>query len=107
MDVVACRADWLYHQGQFQECFALTSGMLVRDPYATEHLPLHLAAALELRQKNELFLRAHKYAVVSVGVVNDICRIGSVDHVWIPCFVVFFMPFCLPYTSSQAGVDAP
>lgn len=60
MDVVACRADYLYHQGHYQQCYALTTGLLARDPYATEHLPLHLAAALELRQKNELFLRAHK-----------------------------------------------
>lgn len=60
-DVVACRADWLYHQQRFQECYALTAGLLARDPCATEHLPLHLAAALELKQKNELFLRAHKY----------------------------------------------
>lgn len=43
-----------------QECHALTSQLLDQDPYAIEALPVHLAAALELRKKNELFLRAHK-----------------------------------------------
>lgn len=43
-----------------QECHALTSQLLDQDPYALEAMPVHLAAALELRKKNELFLRAHK-----------------------------------------------
>ncbi len=46
-----------------QECFALTSDLLERDPYALEAMPVHLAAALELGKKNELFLKAHKCVV--------------------------------------------
>jgi tetratricopeptide (TPR) repeat protein len=58
--VVACRAEWLHHQGRHEECYALTERALERDPYATECLPPHLAAALALGRKNELFLRGHQ-----------------------------------------------
>ncbi|CAL8472035.1 g11577 [Coccomyxa elongata] len=60
LDVSVCRAEWYFHLGAYQECHALTSQLLDQDPYAIEALPVHLAAALELRKKNELFLRAHK-----------------------------------------------
>lgn len=43
-----------------QECFHLTSSLLEADPYATEAMPLHLTAAVELKKKNELFLCAHR-----------------------------------------------
>ena len=59
-DVVSCRADWLYHQGRYQECHTLTTGLLGSDPYDTGCLPTHLAAALQLGRKNELFIRGHK-----------------------------------------------
>ncbi len=48
--------------GQAQEAFALTAGLLERNPYALEAMPVHLTAALELRKKNELFLRGHRRA---------------------------------------------
>ncbi len=47
-------------RGLYQECYDLTSAALERDPYAFECLPSHLASALELRKKNDLFVRAHK-----------------------------------------------
>ena len=59
-DVVSCRANWLYHQGRYQECHALTTGLLGSDPYDTGCLPTHLAAALQLNRKNELFIRGHR-----------------------------------------------
>jgi anaphase-promoting complex subunit 6 len=34
--------------------------VLERDPYHLACMPIHLAAALELKRKNELFLLAHK-----------------------------------------------
>lgn len=43
-----------------QDCHALSTQLLDQDPYALEAMPVHLAACLELRMKNELFLRAHK-----------------------------------------------
>jgi hypothetical protein len=47
-------------RGAYAECYRLTAAALERDPYATECLPPHLASALELGKKNELFLRGHK-----------------------------------------------
>lgn len=47
-----------------QECFQLTSFILEKDPYAIEAMPLHLAAAVELKNKNELFLRAHRLVYI-------------------------------------------
>ena len=43
-----------------QEVFGLTFALLERNPYALEAMPVHLTAALELRKKNELFLRGHR-----------------------------------------------
>uniref|UniRef100_A0A383WBY8 Uncharacterized protein n=1 Tax=Tetradesmus obliquus TaxID=3088 RepID=A0A383WBY8_TETOB len=59
-DVLACRADWLFHLGRYEDAYQLTSSILSQDPYATQALSTHLAAALQLGKKNELFLRAHK-----------------------------------------------
>jgi anaphase-promoting complex subunit 6 len=47
-------------RGAYTECYRLTAAALERDPYATECLPPHLASALELGKKNELFVRGHK-----------------------------------------------
>ncbi|EIE23608.1 TPR-like protein [Coccomyxa subellipsoidea C-169] len=67
LDVAVCRAEWYFHLGGYQASIphsrcphALTSQLLDQDPYALEAMPVHLAAALELRKKNELFLRGHK-----------------------------------------------
>jgi len=56
-DVLSCRADWLLYQGRFEDAYQLTSALLAQDPYATQALTTHLAAALQLGKKNELFLR--------------------------------------------------
>jgi anaphase-promoting complex subunit 6 len=45
-----------------QECYAVTQEVLRADGYALEAMPVHLAAALELRKKNDLFLLAHRRA---------------------------------------------
>ena len=50
-----------------QECYSLTSNLLENDPYATEAYPVHITASLELRKKNELFKRAHKYAALALN----------------------------------------
>ena len=49
-----------------QECFHLTSSIIERDPNAIEAMPLHLAAAYELKKKNELFLCAHRSSLQTV-----------------------------------------
>ena len=51
-----------------QECYDLTESVLERDPYALECLPAHLASAVELRKKNELFLRGHMCALGTATV---------------------------------------
>lgn len=69
-DVLACRADWLFYQGRFEDAYQLTSVLLGGDPYATQALTTHLAAALQLGKKNELFLRWEGVGGVSArGVV--------------------------------------
>ena len=49
-----------------QECFQLTSSIIERDPNAIEAMPLHLAAAYELKKKNELFLCAHRFPLQTI-----------------------------------------
>ena len=49
-----------------QEVFGLTYALLERNPYALEAMPVHLTAALELRKKNELFLRGHRHAACGI-----------------------------------------
>lgn len=57
VDVLAARAEWQYHCGDFEGCYASTAALLAQDPYATEVLPVHLGCAVQLGKKNELFLR--------------------------------------------------
>lgn len=45
-----------------QDAFAITSGLLADDPYTSEALPVHLAAAVELRRTSDLFLLGHRRA---------------------------------------------
>jgi len=59
-DVAACRAELLFRKSKYQEAYAVTSSVLERDPFAEVVMPVHLAAAVQLRKKNELFLLGHK-----------------------------------------------
>lgn len=47
-----------------QDCYAGTSQLVAQDPYALEAMPLHLACAVELGHRNELFLRSHRCSVL-------------------------------------------
>ena len=58
--VLGRQADWHYQRGEYQRCYDVAQGLLETDPYHLTCLPVYLAATLELRRKNELFLRAHK-----------------------------------------------
>ena len=49
------------HPVHMQDCYAGTSQLVAQDPYALEAMPLHLACAVELGHRNELFLRSHRY----------------------------------------------
>ena len=58
-DVVAAYAELLLRRGRFREAYSITSTVLERDPYATAVLPAHLAAAVALGKKQELFSLGH------------------------------------------------
>ena len=67
---VATLILWLRRRRQ--ECYDLTESVLERDPYALECLPSHLASAVELRKKNELFLRGHMCAPCIVTLTRTL-----------------------------------
>lgn len=58
-DVIACRAELLFRQNRFRECYAITSAVVERDPFAESVLPVHVATAVRLEKRNELFQLAH------------------------------------------------
>ena len=64
-----------------QECYSLTSSLLENDPYATEAYPVHITASLELRKKNELFRRAHKYATPTSAYDWSCITVVRIDSV--------------------------
>lgn len=43
-----------------QDCYELSCTILKQDAFALEIMPAHLASAVELQKKNELFLRSHR-----------------------------------------------
>lgn len=59
-DITACRANLLYHIGRYQEAFSLSSSTLERDPYSPSVLPIHVASAVQLGKKNDLFMLSHR-----------------------------------------------
>eukprot|EP00899_Mesostigma_viride_P002645 jgi/Mesvir1/12381/Mv00559-RA.3 len=59
-DVMSWRADYEFHKGDFLACVTLTERLLERDPYHLSCLPIHLAACVELKRSNDLYLRAHQ-----------------------------------------------
>lgn len=61
-DVIACRAQAAFYGNQVRESFRLTSSVLERDPFCMEVMSTHLSSLVELGQKNELYLLAHKMA---------------------------------------------
>eukprot|EP00897_Mesotaenium_endlicherianum_P010380 jgi/Mesen1/9370/ME000610S08680 len=58
--VQACRAELQFQHQEFQRSYDATKSLLERDPYDEKALAVHIASALELGRKNELFLRAHQ-----------------------------------------------
>ncbi len=59
-DVVAAAAEWSLARGDAPAAYATTSALLARDPLRAAALPAHLAAATQLRKRNELFARGHE-----------------------------------------------
>jgi anaphase-promoting complex subunit 6 len=59
-EVALARAEWYYHRGDFQKCHDACVEICERDPFQLKALPVYLAVTVELRKKNELYLRAHE-----------------------------------------------
>ena len=60
LDVLTCKAEFLYHCCEYRQCYEVTQSVLDHDPYFLDCLPVHLACACELNKKNDLFLLGHK-----------------------------------------------
>uniref|UniRef100_A0A803LVT7 Anaphase-promoting complex subunit 6 n=1 Tax=Chenopodium quinoa TaxID=63459 RepID=A0A803LVT7_CHEQI len=57
-DLLACKAEYYHQCGEYQKCFELTSLLLEKDPFHLKCTLVHLAAAMELGQSNELYIMA-------------------------------------------------
>ncbi|KAL4619829.1 anaphase-promoting complex subunit 6 isoform X1 [Castanea sativa] len=57
-DLLACKAEYYHQCGEYQKCFELTSVLLEKDPFHLKSTLVHLAAAMELGNSNELYLMA-------------------------------------------------
>lgn len=66
-EVLSCQANWWFHQGRYDDAYQLTSTILSCDPYATQALVTHLAAAMQMGKKNELFLRSVRAAAAAIA----------------------------------------
>ncbi|KAJ8422599.1 hypothetical protein Cgig2_022661 [Carnegiea gigantea] len=57
-DLLLCKAEYYHQCGEYQKCFELTSQLLEKDPFHLKCTLVHLAAAMELGQSNELYIMA-------------------------------------------------
>ncbi|KFK42244.1 hypothetical protein AALP_AA2G230100 [Arabis alpina] len=57
-DLLACKAEYYHQCCEYQKCFELTSSLLEKDPFHLKCTLVHLAAAMELCNSNELYLMA-------------------------------------------------
>ncbi|KAK9471953.1 uncharacterized protein V1510DRAFT_418854 [Dipodascopsis tothii] len=61
-DLMLSRAELLFVQCRFKQCFQLCEQILAKDKFKFSAMPLYLACLHELEQKNKLFLLAHDMA---------------------------------------------
>ncbi|KAG8037704.1 hypothetical protein G9C98_005915 [Cotesia typhae] len=60
LDMQVAKAERLYYNCDYQQCFSLTEVILKKDPYHSCCLPVHIACLVELKKTNALFYLAHK-----------------------------------------------
>ncbi|QDZ24464.1 anaphase-promoting complex subunit [Chloropicon primus] len=60
LDVLTCKSEFLYHCCEYQQCYEVTSRVVAEDSYFLDCLPVHVACAVALGRKNDLFLLGHK-----------------------------------------------
>ncbi|XP_061997154.1 anaphase-promoting complex subunit 6-like [Rosa rugosa] len=57
-NLLVCKAEYYHQCGEYQKCFELTSFLLEKDTFHLKSTLVHLAAAMELGNSNELYLMA-------------------------------------------------
>ncbi|CAL1673828.1 unnamed protein product [Lasius platythorax] len=60
LDMQVAKAERLYYNCDYHQCFSLTEKILKKDPYHNSCLPVHIACLVELKKTNALFYLAHK-----------------------------------------------
>lgn len=60
LDMEVAKAERLYYNCDYHQCFSLTGKILKKDPYHNSCLPVHIACLVELKKTNTLFYLAHK-----------------------------------------------
>ncbi|EZA53221.1 hypothetical protein DMN91_005011 [Ooceraea biroi] len=60
LDMQVAKAEKLYYNCDYHQCFSLTEKILKKDPYHNSCLPVHIACLVELKKTNALFYLAHK-----------------------------------------------
>ncbi|KYM98209.1 Cell division cycle protein 16 like protein [Cyphomyrmex costatus] len=60
LDMEVAKAEKLYYNCDYHQCFSLTEKILKKDPYHNSCLPVHIACLVELKKTNALFYLAHR-----------------------------------------------
>ncbi|KAL0122000.1 hypothetical protein PUN28_007059 [Cardiocondyla obscurior] len=60
LDMEVAKAERLYYNCDYHQCFSLTEKILKKDPYHNACLPVHIACLVELKKTNALFYLAHR-----------------------------------------------
>ncbi|XP_011872087.1 PREDICTED: cell division cycle protein 16 homolog [Vollenhovia emeryi] len=60
LDMEVTKAERLYYNCDYHQCFSLTEKILKKDPYHNSCLPVHIACLVELKKTTALFHLAHK-----------------------------------------------
>ncbi|XP_072759210.1 cell division cycle protein 16 homolog [Anoplolepis gracilipes] len=60
LDMQVTKAERLYYNCDYHQCFSLTEKILKKDPYHNSCLPVHIACLVELKKTNALFYLAHR-----------------------------------------------
>ncbi|EXB30035.1 Anaphase-promoting complex subunit 6 [Morus notabilis] len=96
-DLLACKAEYYHQCGEYQKCFELTSILLEKDPFHLKSTLVHLAAAMELGQSNELYLMA-------CNLVKDYPqnKATSLDGTFPPAWIGYGNAFAAQEEGDQA-----
>ncbi|XP_010486605.1 PREDICTED: anaphase-promoting complex subunit 6-like isoform X2 [Camelina sativa] len=96
-DLLACKAEYYHQCCEYQKCFELTSALLEKDPFHLKCTLVHLAAAMELGNSNELYLMA-------CNLVKDypLNKATSIDGSFSPAWIGYGNSFAAQEEADQA-----